>query len=342
MDNETIKETAIVPADANRLEQCLTTVSPGESLEEYQRRLDLLVDQGRAMLLAKVRFVRLALHATESADWTDLGGNPYLQGKGAERAARAAGMTIAPAEFVEETVEGERFVRCIQRVSWSLTGDDVVAEGERSTCDKFFKGGDSELRTAYNQALTQCAGREVVAKRMIVANLRKAAQQGALARAVARLLGVRGMTWDGLAEFGLVRGAGGTVSYDGGRSTPAAPAGAPPPRRSAPAARRGNGGQAPTVGTIPDVLRAPFQSVLRVDGVTLTGCRFGEKRADCTARLADTSMKLNVWGLAADMPSFVCDGAVVNLTAVRVGEYNNARQYNIDATMVEEAGGTST
>jgi hypothetical protein len=172
------------------------------------------------------RFHMAACKATLSHDWIDFGGKPYLEGEGAMRIAAAIGLRVGEPLWESdkgEWFEDELFFECVVEAHWPLTGASFVGLGDCNTADKFFaEGKNSKLA----QALGQTGEKPRLARKLIAMDVKKKAHSNAITNAVRGVMGLKGLTWDDLAQLGLERSkAGAGVDYKKGAE--AKKAGAP-------------------------------------------------------------------------------------------------------------------
>lgn len=133
---------------------------------------------------------QIALQVTNQGDWIDENGKPYLQVSGAEKVGRLFGVSWRIDDpDIEEHLDGH--VTYTYKGYFMLAGKEIEAIGTRSSKDKFFSkayGGDVDPGTINR------------------GNVKKAAYTNLLGNGITRLLGIRNMTWDELAQAGIVKG----------------------------------------------------------------------------------------------------------------------------------------
>lgn len=160
-----------------------------------------LVEQ-RLAFFRNIREKTVAL--TYAQDWVDFEGKPYLQATGVERLTPLWGIYIQDIRMEPSLEETRRRLRAGEHVSVecvAVAGSHVTGErsefiGGRSSDDPWF----SERR----------GGIEALDPE----DLRKAAYSNLEVQVVMRLLGLRGLTWDDLAQYGITRqGAGGAATF---------------------------------------------------------------------------------------------------------------------------------
>lgn len=147
----------------------------------------LAIAEKRMESMNKIK--RIAFGATNSHDWVNQEGKPYLQASGAEKVARLFGITIKDVKTrkdVSSDDKGEFFFYVVEAVAMARGGDSIVALGTCSSRDSFFAKRGKEWRLASEVDET---------------NIVKAAYSNCLANAVTRFLGIRNMTWEEVEQF---------------------------------------------------------------------------------------------------------------------------------------------
>ena len=167
--------------------------SPADALE---------IMQSRQVLFEKVMAV--AIKATSPTDWIDQNGKPYLQGSGAEKVARRFGVKIYETAVEREELEDEKGKYYLYTVSGkaAMSERDVIeAIGTCSSRDSFFSHG-GKLSSAD----------------VDIGNVKKSAYTNFMGNAITRLLGIRNLSWDELAKYGVTKNGKASVAYDKGAS----------------------------------------------------------------------------------------------------------------------------
>jgi len=138
---------------------------------------------------AVTKIKRLALRVTNAGDWTDQGGRPYLQVSGAEKVARLFGISWRIDEPVREEHDDGHFSYTVKGY-FSMGPAEIEVIGTRSSKDPFFRGAKD----------TPLPPSEIDRN-----DVKKAAVTNCLGNGITRLLGIRNLTWEDLAEAGLTR-----------------------------------------------------------------------------------------------------------------------------------------
>lgn len=128
------------------------------------------------------RIKTAALKLTNSADWVDFGGTPYLQGSGVEKIAGAFGIAWRKTQPLEQQeINGKIYY--ITTMLFSLGGRTIEAIGSRSPEDEFFD----------NQKILD------------EGDVIKASYTNCVVNGVTRILGIRNLTFVELEKAGLLR-----------------------------------------------------------------------------------------------------------------------------------------
>lgn len=141
-----------------------------------------------------VKATQVSLMATNGNDWMDQGGKPYLQQSGIYKVARIWGVSFThnTLQRVIEEVAGEQVIRFVASTRASLDGRTVEMDGIASSDDDFFTRKGS-----------------IPPSEVDINSVRKKAITNAQSRALKRLLGLDGLTWDEVNT--AIKGRGGTV-----------------------------------------------------------------------------------------------------------------------------------
>lgn len=171
-----------------------------ENSENYLIKEDALsiIDKRNSLF---DRLLATALHSTKSSDWIDQNGKPYLQVSACEKVARRFGVRIFDLKSEREDLEDEKGSYYIYTISGKAAlgdRDEIEAIGTGSSRDKFFGSQRGELKAKADIDIT---------------NIKKKAYTNFLGNAITRLLGIRNLTWDDLAAYGLYKNQSQSVSY---------------------------------------------------------------------------------------------------------------------------------
>jgi len=152
-----------------------------------------LAEQAEKRVNALNTIKKAALLSTNARDWTDQNGNPYLQVSGSEKVARVFGLSWKISEPEYEQEESGHFSYTYKGY-FTVAGATIEAIGTRSSKDPFFKryAGKGEDR------------KELPPSEMDKGDLKKAAYTNCIGNGVTRLLGLRNLTWEDLAEYAKI------------------------------------------------------------------------------------------------------------------------------------------
>jgi hypothetical protein len=162
-----------------------------------------LANQAEKRVDAINKIKRAALKATNSGDWTDQGGKPYLWSSGAEKIARVFGVSwkISEPKF---TLEESGHFSYTYTGTFSVAGATIEVVGTRSSKDGFFKkysykGGEKT---------------ELPPSEIDKGDVMKAAYTNLIGGGICRLLGIRNLSYEDLQQFaGITPDMIGRVDY---------------------------------------------------------------------------------------------------------------------------------
>jgi hypothetical protein len=185
---------------------------PAEKYENPEQMLtkEYVETAGRQIEL-RSKLLMTALKALKPHDFQDFDGKPYLEGEGAARImAVVRGFSVGEAKFKIEHIAPHYFIECEIPMEWK--GQSTVALGDCSTADPFFTGREGNAGV-FKKHLDR-TGSDTMAARLVLGDAKKKARENAISRGVSELLGIKGLSWDDLAEFGFKRGtAGSSVQF---------------------------------------------------------------------------------------------------------------------------------
>lgn len=176
----------------------LAVIEPSEG--ELEDALQII--ESRNALFARV--MRAAIKATSPSDWIDQQGKPYLQSSGAEKIARRFGVRIFDVVIERENITDDNGPYYL----YTVTGKAALGSGNESietigTCssrDKFFGRKNGENKPMQD---------------VDMGNVKKKAYTNFMGNAITRLLGVRNLTWEELADHGICKDGKASVNYKG-------------------------------------------------------------------------------------------------------------------------------
>jgi len=161
-------------------------------------RLIAVAEAAEKRLEAMGKIKRMSLKMTNARDWTDQGGKPYLQVSGAEKIGRLFGISWRIDEPSFEIEEGGHFGYTYKGY-FTLGGATIEAIGTRSSKDRFF--------SKYKD------GAELPVSAIDRGDVKKAAYTNLLGSGITRILGMRNLTWEELAEAGIIQDKVSKVSF---------------------------------------------------------------------------------------------------------------------------------
>lgn len=132
----------------------------------------------------------MSLAVTNTHDWTNQQGKPYLQGSGAEKVAGLFNISWRIDEPRFDVEEDGHFTYTYRGV-FSISGRSIEVDGSRSSKDPFFKKYDYINNVKTEKPLSAIDKRDV----------KMAAYTNCLANGITRLLGIRNLTWEDLKQF---------------------------------------------------------------------------------------------------------------------------------------------
>lgn len=151
------------------------------------------------------RILDYAIRATHPGQWVDQNGRPYPTAPAAEVMARRCAVSIKNVQTnkVPSSDDKGPFYMYVVTATSSLPGgyDSIEAMGTCSSRDTFL-GTETK------------AGRQL--SDIDEGNILKAAYSNMLVNAITRLLGVRNLSWERLAELGINQGLVAKVEYNSG------------------------------------------------------------------------------------------------------------------------------
>jgi hypothetical protein len=149
-----------------------------------------VAQQAEQRIDAVIKIKKMALKVTNPRDWTDQGGNPYLQVSGAEKIANLFNISWRIDEPICETEDDGHFTFTYVG-TFTIPGRSIQVTGSRSSKDPFFKKYKYENGSKVEQPISAIDRRDV----------KMAAMTNLLGNGITRLLGIRNLTYNDLKEF---------------------------------------------------------------------------------------------------------------------------------------------
>ena len=177
-----VHETALVPSIASDHELSTIIANAERGIEAFKK------------------IKAIALKVTNSQDWVDENGKPYLQGSGAEKVGRLFGVnwTIDQNVKLDTYPDGHFMYTYFGVFSWR--GAMIEAIGTRSSRDPFF---------------SRAKGQDIPPTEIDHGDLKKSAYTNCIANGITRILGIRNLTWDEVRSGGIDQEKAGKVEYKG-------------------------------------------------------------------------------------------------------------------------------
>ena len=139
---------------------------------------------------AVIKIKQMALKVTNSGDWIDQSGRPYLYVSGSEKIANLFNVSWQIDEPEVETEPDGHFTYTF-RGTFRIPGRSITAEGSRSSKDPFFKKYDWVDGKKIEKPISAIDRRDV----------RMAAMTNLFGNGITRILGIRNLSYEDLAEY---------------------------------------------------------------------------------------------------------------------------------------------
>lgn len=169
----------------------------------------MIAQQAERRIDAVIKIKQIALKVTNARDWTDQGGNPYLQVSGAEKIANLFNISWRIDEPICETEDDGHFTFTYTG-TFSISGRSIQVSGSRSSKDPFFTKydyvdqGEGKPKKRVEKPISAIDRRDV----------KMAAMTNLLGNGITRLLGIRNLTYADLKAFANIdQGQLGKVEY---------------------------------------------------------------------------------------------------------------------------------
>jgi len=170
------------------------------------------VDVNRLMKAAHDReklmkeIMGIAMRTTNSHDFVDQQGNPWMQASGAEKIARRFGLWIGKPTITKLDSTDEYYYFRVEGPIGFSQNECIHAIGNRSSKDPFFakvknEEGESEWKPVDD---------------VDIVNIEMAAYSNWIVNGVTRFLGLRNMEWEELKQYGILPGKVTKVRYKTG------------------------------------------------------------------------------------------------------------------------------
>ena len=167
--------------------------------------------QAEQRIEAIKKIKKMALMVTNADDWVDENGKPYLQGSGGEKVAGLFSISWRIDEPIFEQEESGHFTYTYKGY-FSMGGRTIEAQGSRSSKDPFFKKYDWVDQVDKDGKPIVGEDGKVYRKRVEKPiedidrrDVKMAAYTNLVGNGITRILGIRNLTWEDLAEFAGVK-----------------------------------------------------------------------------------------------------------------------------------------
>ena len=176
-------------------------VSVGEGVSE--KSLETIISRSEKQVEVLKKVLGVAIKRTNSSDWIDQQGKPYLTASGAEKIAPVFGVRMSNSTQEKQFSEDDKgqYYMYILKATFSWAGGSIEAIGTCTSRDQFFakKGGEWKKLSEIDES-----------------NILKAAYSNLTVNGITRLLGIRNLIWDDLKAFGISKDRVAKVEYQNG------------------------------------------------------------------------------------------------------------------------------
>lgn len=184
------------------MEENLNEIITMSSANQLDTTDDILAAANRRIAQLD-KIVKLSISRTNTNDWVDQSGKPYLTCSGAEKIARLFGVCWkdVKSEKITSSDEQGQFYFYEYSGIFTLGADSITAVGTCSQKDQFFakSGGSMKPLSEIDET-----------------NIRKAAYSNMVVNGVTRILGIRNLTWEEVQSGGIDPNKTSKVSYGKG------------------------------------------------------------------------------------------------------------------------------
>lgn len=198
-------------------------VTAGELVVQPDPGFDPLANIQRLekQLAAYKKLVGIAIQYSDSADWCDQNGTPYLLVSGASKIAAPFGISTSPPAFTREVRSDNKgkwyFYTCHLTAKCNVLGIERGFIGTCSSRDKFFASSSEWVEQGPGQPKKKVNTLKPI-EDVDEGNVKKKSYTNAFNNAVQNLLGLKKLTWEYLDKFQIRKGEATRVDY-GGKGT---------------------------------------------------------------------------------------------------------------------------
>ena len=174
-----------VNSDVNVVEVVDCEEKPTDLLPFQNDNIVSIAENAERRVDAIKKIKVLALKVTNSQDWVNQGGKPYLQATGSEKVARLFGISWRIEEPAYEVFDDGHF-QYTYKGNFSMQGSEIQAIGTRSSKDSFFSATykyiDGEKKKIVKPPSEISRG-----------DVKKSAYTNCIGNGVTRILGIRNL-----------------------------------------------------------------------------------------------------------------------------------------------------
>lgn len=188
MEEKSKKEIVQVETDSIPMNSESTMLSFDDDIES----VDKAIERAQKAIEFWNRVEKLALKRTNSRDWVDQGGFPYLTAPGCEKIAGPFGVKIWDVTKTREEREDDKgkyyFYVFEGKARCKFSGMQIEVVGTCSSRDKFF---------------SRSHGKDIPQSDIDETNVLKAAYSNFMHNAVTKVLGMRNLEWEDISKAGV-------------------------------------------------------------------------------------------------------------------------------------------
>jgi len=187
----------------------ILAIQPQDEREvlHIEEGIELVIANAEKQVKVLEKILQIAISRTNSYDWIDQMGKPYLTCSGAEKLMPLFGVNLNNTSYDKRYSTDEKGSYYIYQYkgTFSWKGGSIEAIGACSSRDKFF-AWDSKA-----QAFKPLHDVDET-------NIMKAAYTNMMVNGVTRLLGIRNLTWTQLEGYGVSKEKAARVEYKNGNA----------------------------------------------------------------------------------------------------------------------------
>lgn len=175
-----------------------------ETIAEMPLLTQEQIDRAEKAVEQVKRVKNIALSVTSEFDWRDMGGRPYLEASGVFKVARLFGISFVDVGVNDKTsqIDGRTIITYTAHVTAAFNGGTIEEIGIATSDDDFF---------------SKKKGVRLPLSEIDLASVQKKALTNAQSRALKKILGLGGLSWDDIKAAKVDRGKVGAVDYDKGK-----------------------------------------------------------------------------------------------------------------------------